>query len=282
MQLPDPDHAALNAALAPSAALCTLVAVEGGFSRAPGAQLVVRADGSTAGDMTGGCLEAALVAEVRAARAAGGSRLVRYGKGSGYIDIRLPCGGGVEIYIDIQPNQEAIAAAIAQLAMREPAVLDIAGGKSAALKRYYHPQLRLLLFGAGPEMNTLGTLAQAWGAEVHCVSSHMKAALPPTEMTADAWTAIVLLFHEHEWEDDVLSWALLTPAFYIGALGSQTAVSRRCTALQQRGFDAPAIARVRGPIGLIRMAKDAQMLAISILAEVAHDYGVLTKRLPGG
>ena len=28
----------------------------------------------------------------------------------------------------------------------------------------------------------------------------------------------MLLFHDHEWEQAILEWALATPAFYIGAI----------------------------------------------------------------
>ncbi|WP_298195899.1 XdhC family protein, partial [Novosphingobium sp.] len=54
------DHAVLAAALEPGAVLCTLVGIEGGFSRRLGAQLVVGADGTLTGSLSDGCLEAEL------------------------------------------------------------------------------------------------------------------------------------------------------------------------------------------------------------------------------
>ena len=33
----------------------------------------------------------------------------------------------------------------------------------------------------------------------------------PQGIAVDAWTAIVLLFHDHEWEQAILQWALSTP-----------------------------------------------------------------------
>src|SRR5690606_39506250 len=64
-----------------------------------------------------------------------------------------------------------------------------------------------------------------WSSDV-CSSdleAHDKDALSigrrPAGLSADPWTAIVLLFHDHEWEQAILEWALDTPAFFIGAQG---------------------------------------------------------------
>lgn len=110
-----PDVAPLVLAAGGDAALCTLVGIEGGFSRGLGAQFAVSRDGQRAGDMTGGCLDAALARECEAARSARARRLVRYGMGSPYIDIRLPCGGGLDILIDPFPDPTICAVALPQL-----------------------------------------------------------------------------------------------------------------------------------------------------------------------
>jgi xanthine dehydrogenase accessory factor len=274
----DPDHAALIAALDEGSTLCTLVAVDGAFSRAPGAQLTVRANGLVAGDMTGGCLETALVSEAALARQDGCSRIVRYGKGSRYIDIRLPCGGGVDVLVDPVPDRADVRSVLASLATRRAAQLSLALGAGSTFERRYFPSPRLLLFGNGPEVAALSALAGSWGAEVDCIDLTLAGAVPPGQ-TADPWTAVIVLFHEHEWEDAILGWALAGPAFYIGALGGVTAVARRQTALRARGFDDAALRRVQGPVGLIPAARDVQMLAISILADVALAYGRITRRL---
>ena len=275
----DPDHAALIAAQEAGCALCTLVQVDGAFSRAPGAQLAVRADGSVVGDMTGGCLEAALVSEVARARAEGRNRQVRYGRGSPYIDIRLPCGGGVEVLIDVAPDRTEIGDVVASLGARQEGTLTVTLGDGTPFIRRYYPTFRLLIFGNGPEVEALSALGGAWGVNIECVPLARHGALPPA-LVADAWSAVIALIHEHEWEDNILAWALASDAFYVGALGGITAVARRQSALRAQGFDGQAIARVRGPVGLLPFAKDAQMLAISILAEIAQGYGQMTGRLP--
>jgi xanthine dehydrogenase accessory factor len=89
------DHDALRYAAAQEAALCTIVTIEGSFSRRIGAQLAVGRDGTTAGDMADNCLDAELANQARIAFAEGTPRVLRYGEGSPFIDFRLPCGSGL-------------------------------------------------------------------------------------------------------------------------------------------------------------------------------------------
>jgi xanthine dehydrogenase accessory factor len=131
-------------------------------------------------------------------------------------------------------------------------------------------------------------LAREWGCVVETISpkgreipggTGLSLGRTPIDFEIDPWTAVILLFHEHEWEDAILKWALDSSAFYVGALGGRKAVERRLGGLSSAGVDEHALARLHGPIGLIPVAKDAPMLAISILAEVAERYGKLTGRL---
>lgn len=66
--------------------------------RGPGAHMAVCADGRFAGSLSGGCIENALIAEALGILAKGAPRVTRFGAGSPYIDIRLPCGGGLDIH----------------------------------------------------------------------------------------------------------------------------------------------------------------------------------------
>ena len=54
---PTGDHAALMRAAQGDAALCTIVGIDGSFSRRVGTQLAVAADGSRVGDMADKCLD---------------------------------------------------------------------------------------------------------------------------------------------------------------------------------------------------------------------------------
>ena len=81
-----------------TAVLVTVIAVEGSSMRGPGTHMGVAVDGSFVGSLSGGCIENAVVAEALEALQAGEARTVRFGSGSRYIDIKLPCGGGLDIH----------------------------------------------------------------------------------------------------------------------------------------------------------------------------------------
>lgn len=61
--------------------------------RNPGTIMGVAQDGSFAGSLSGGCIENAVVAEALEALKEDAPRMVRFGAGSPYLDIKLPCGG---------------------------------------------------------------------------------------------------------------------------------------------------------------------------------------------
>ena len=167
-------------------ALVTLVGVEGGAPRQAGAQMAVAEDGRYAGYLSGGCLEQAVALEAQAVIAAGQNRLVRYGKGSPYFDIKLPCGSGLDLYFDQRLSAATLDAMIALRAARRPFALrtSLPTGESAleeiapeapieqsrcdgdVLRRVYAPNLRLLLLGNGPTLAGMASLAAATGIEL--------------------------------------------------------------------------------------------------------------------
>lgn len=275
------DDRALHAAAQEDMALCTLIGIDGTFSRRRGAQLAVRADGKTFGSLSDGCLESQLAADCAKARLEGGARVMRYGKGSPLIDFRLPCGGGIDVLVDPAPDGRLLGRAVADLEARRPASLDLPvplGASGDLLRRRdYIPALRVLMFGEGPEFDAFERMAKAagFGVEGHGKGEGVSLSGGPEDLHADAWTAILLLFHDHEWEREILRWALRTPAFYIGAQGGREARANRMRALSEMGFDEGHCARVKSPIGLIPKARDPETLALSALSEIAARYGEL-------
>src|SRR5690606_286748 len=142
----------------------------------------------------------------------------RFGSGSELIDFRLPCGSGLDVLIDPSPDRMACRAATERLDAREAASLGLPAGDLQ--ERWYIPALRLQFFGAGPEPGALASLAAAAGVVCDIQSKDaLGRGRPPVDLSAGRWTAVVLLFHDHEWEQALLEWALATPAFYIGAQG---------------------------------------------------------------
>jgi xanthine dehydrogenase accessory factor len=268
------DHAALRFAANNEAALCTIVEIDGSFSRRVGAQLAVGRDGTLAGDMADNCLNAELAGQARIAAEEGTPRVLRYGKDSPFIDFRLPCGSGLDVLVDPAPDRAALQACVAELDARHEAGLALPTVPGQLRQRNYIPALRLLVLGAGAECEALETLAIAQGLAVERreAGHGLSLNLVPKDLVVDRWTAVLLLFHDHEWEHALLDWALHTPAFYIGAQGGAPAREERVERLVAAGHPSDDIGRIHSPIGLIPRARDSQVLALSALADVVGVY----------
>ena len=290
------------------AALVTLTDVTGSAARAPGEHMAVAESGRSLGSFSGGCVEAAVIAEAQEALAEGRARHVRYGDGSRYIDIRLPCGGGIDLLFTPAPDRRQIDRAIAVLEGREPVTLHlwldgtVVAARSRAGDRTlwrdtifsvrHDPVLRLVVMGHGAEPTALLDIARAYGADVMLLSPQdslvedarekgMSADLlrfvgRVDELVIDPWTAVVTLFHDHDWETPLLPQVLKHRPFFIGAMGSMTTHVERQRRLLEAGAERDDIARVVGPVGLIKATRDPQTLALSIMAQVVQAYEATT------
>jgi xanthine dehydrogenase accessory factor len=84
----------------------------GSAPRPEGATLVVTADGRLAGSVSGGCVEGAAYEEIQAARAAGVSRVIRYGISDEQAwDVGLACGGTIDVLVEPYLRPEVVEAA---------------------------------------------------------------------------------------------------------------------------------------------------------------------------
>ncbi|MBA4491791.1 XdhC family protein [Paracoccus sp. S1E-3] len=257
------------------AALALIIGVEGPSYRPLGAGMAIRATGESWGSLSSGCIERDVVIHARAALADGQVRALRYGAGSPFRDLVLPCGGGLDILILPAPDRRALAQAQASLQARRPAMLQL-----GPLVLNLQPQLRVLAFGKGPELRVFSALAAAAGYPVESFSPDPEtlAGLErarllsgkdwPAGLTADARTAVTLFFHDHDWEPGLLQAALDSPALYVGAQGSLRAHRARCADLLALGVPPEATARLAAPFGLIPSVRDPRMLAASVLAQV--------------
>lgn len=283
-------------------ALAMIVGVDGSFPRPVGALMAINDAGQTQGYLSNGCIDEDVVRQARECLADGRARRVRYGAGSPFVDIRLPCGGGVDILILPDPDPGAVAKAADGLDARAPMTLSVSGGDDPQLtalrgaadgapadfSAFYAPPLSIVIAGRGEEPLALARLARAAQYDVsvltpdretaeRCAGYGAQTALLRSTgdipaLAADPWTAIALLFHDHEWEIGVLAAALNSQAYYIGAMGSRRAHADRLNELRNRGFDQTALDRITAPAGLVPSARDASTLAVSILAQIVGLY----------
>lgn len=282
------DHAAMRAAHAAGGGLCTVVGIDGSFSRRVGAQMTLAGE-DIAGSLADVCLERQLANDLTGLVPGGDVLLQRYGRGSPIIDFRLPCGGGLDILLDPAPDRAALARTVAALDARQPASLPLAlpeGAPAHLLReRPYIPPLSLILFGEGAELDATAALARTMGIATTVFSKDQAAyegpgtlrlgGVPPETVRPDPWTAILLLFHDHEWERALLGWALDTPAFYIGAQGGLRARQARLEDLARDGLGPDRLARITSPVGLIPRTREPGVLALSALAEIMGAYEAL-------
>lgn len=284
--------------------LVTLTAIEGSSPRAIGAQMAVAGDGRYVGSFSGGCIEAAVVAEAVGTLEHGRPKLVRFGVGSPYLDIRLPCGGGIDLLFHPRPDPQALAEALGQHDRRRMAVLRLgddgvhsdpidgefamAGWGERGFRLGYAPKLRIVAMGQGEELTALARLAAAFGAEVGVLSPDERAladldaeGFETIRLTArtnlpsfvsDPWTAIISVFHDRDWEEELLPLALRLPSFYIGAIGSKRTQDVRLDTLRAAGVPEDLRRRLRTSVGLIPATRDPATLALSALSQIVQEY----------
>jgi xanthine dehydrogenase accessory factor len=280
------------------AVLAVITGVEGPSYRPVGATMAVFPDRHRVGTLSSGCIENDIALHALDALEKGRPAAVRYGLGSPFMDIRLPCGGGLDILLLPRPDRRTLGQLAERRGQRIPCTLRIARGDGAlslkdegetgwqgtVFQLRFVPEIRFLVFGKGPEAGTFAALVQSagypnvllspdeetldHGRAMGCATRHLAAHLFPEDLAVDPQTAIVLFFHDHDWEPPILATALATPAFYIGAQGSRMARDSRNLDLEALGIHPEALFRLRGPIGLLPSARDARTLAISVLAEV--------------
>ena len=289
-------------------ALVSISAIDGGAPKPLGAHMAVLEDGRFIGHVSGGCVEAAIAAEVAPVIARQADEIIRFGKGSCFIDIRFPCGGGVDLLIHTRPDEALLDDALARFARREAfgVVFDPAtsssrivdavpetGWTGGVFLRRYLPRTRLLAIGRGPDLEVIARVAQAAELDLAFATPDeetaaalaalgapialLKTPRQGIELPIDRWTATVLLFHEHEWENAILARAAAMGGFYLGALGSVRTHRERCARLRAMGVPEAQIARIKGPIGLIDRAREPGMLALSVLAEIGAARAALDR-----
>lgn len=279
-------------------ALAIVVGIEGPSYRPLGAMMAIFQNGERVGSLSSGCVEADITLHAQQALETQTFRTVKYGKGSPYRDIQLPCGGGLEILIIPQPDVTVLSNIVDAHGQRKTCALVVDSSTQEIFcdskgQTGFHgdqfvvelvPEFRFVVFGKGPEAIAFSSLVQSVGysnlvlspdeetlaraAVTGCPTHHLKIPTIPDHVYIDERTAIVLFFHDHEWEPPIIKAAVTSKAFYIGAQGSRRTSDTRRASLSAMGLNAEDLDRVKGPIGLIPSVRDARTLAVSVLAEV--------------
>jgi xanthine dehydrogenase accessory factor len=149
----------------------------------------------------------------------------------------------------------------------------------------FGPRPRLFVYGAVDTADALCAAAKAIGWRTIVADARARFAtkerLPNADEIIVAWpdealaqvapdhtTAIVVLTHDDKFDLPLLTGALATEAYYIGALGSRRNQERRRERLLEAGVDESELERISGPAGLDIGAHTPAETAVSMLAEI--------------
>jgi xanthine dehydrogenase accessory factor len=281
--------------------LVTVAGTWGSAPRRPGALMAIHADGRFVGSVSGGCVEDDLVQRtLRGEFEQQPPRLVKYGVNTATAGrIGLPCGGRLQLvveYLDAAPPLRRVLDSVearqrisrrvclntGESSLHAAAASDVFEFDDNNLVKVFGPGWRLLIIGAGELARRVAQLALTLDYAVTICDSRPEYAsgwevegtefttLPPSDFIAgfapDPHSAVLALAHAPVLEDKALAAALMTDAFYIGALGSRKNQRARIGRLQRLGLNDSQLAQLHGPVGLDIGSHTPAEIAIAITA----------------
>jgi xanthine dehydrogenase accessory factor len=231
-------------------ALATIVHTNGSIPSYESSRMLVREDGSSAGTIGGGCVEADVWAAAREVMHKEAPRkLVFHLNNEATYENGLICGGTVEIFI-------------------EPIL----------------PQPMLYLFGAGHVSTAVAKAAQAVGFGIGVIDDREAFAnaqrFPMAQEIISSYddafaklqpnpsSYLVIVTRGHKEDMRVLAWAVRTSARYVGMIGSRRKVLSVYKALEKEGYSMEEFERVYAPMGIDIGALSPEEIAVSIVAEL--------------
>ena len=232
------------------AALATIVHTNGSIPSYESSRMLVREDGSIAGTIGGGCVEAEVWAAAKEVMQKESPRKMVFNlNNEASYDNGLICGGTLEVFV-------------------EPIL----------------PQPMLYLFGGGHVSMAVAKAASAAGFGVGVVDDReafanaerfpMSLEIHATYEDAfekihpNAGSYLLIVTRGHKEDMRVLAWAVRTEARYIGMIGSKRKVLSVYKALENDGYKPEEFERVFAPMGLEIGALSPEEIAVSIVAEL--------------
>jgi xanthine dehydrogenase accessory factor len=232
------------------AALATIVHTNGSIPSYESSRMLVREDGSIAGTIGGGCVEADVWAAAKEVIAKESPRkMVFQLNNEASYDNGLICGGTLEVFVEpILPHPVAYIFGGGHISMALAKSANAAGFGIVVIddREQFANKER---FPMAQEIFT--SYDEAYAGVKPNPSSYL-----------------VIVTRGHRDDMRVLAWAVRTEARYIGMIGSKRKVLSVYQALEKEGFRPEEFKRVYAPMGLEIGALSPEEIAISIAAEL--------------
>jgi xanthine dehydrogenase accessory factor len=232
-------------------AVATIIGTKGSTPREMGAKLLIREDGTILGSVGGGCMEAEVWQEAMKAIEEEKPRTVHFDlTGKEAEESGMICGGVMDIYIEpVIPT---------------PKVFIFGGG---------HISLYVARMSAmgGFQVGVVDDRPQFANKErfpeaEEVIAEEFPLALPKLKVNLASY--LVIVTRGHAYDQEVLEWAIDTPARYIGMIGSRKKIQTVYTNLAAKGIAREKFQRVHAPIGLDIGAVTPEEIAVAIVAEM--------------
>ncbi|MGD1210901.1 MAG: XdhC/CoxI family protein [Candidatus Acidiferrales bacterium] len=231
-------------------ALATIVHTNGSIPSYESSRMLVREDGSIAGTIGGGCVEAEVWAAAKEVIQAEQPRKMTFNlnQDAAY-DAGLICGGTLEIFVEPilpQPNLYVfggghISSGVARAASAAGFTVTVADDREAFANTERFPMAEKLY------------------------TSYEEAF---AKILPNASSYLLIVTRGHKDDMRVLAWAVRTAARYIGMIGSKRKVLSVYKALEKEGYSPEEFERVHAPVGLDIGALTPEEIAVSITAEL--------------
>ncbi len=283
--------------------LVTVVETFGSSPRPQGSMLVLRGDGLAVGSVSGGCIEDDLIRRAQQGQLSlEHCEVVAYGVTADEArHFGLPCGGAMRLVIEPLPSMRWVDQILQRIQAHQlvrrtlhlntlKVTLDDAlrtdcfSFDGETLTTVHGPLWRLLIIGAGQTSDYLARMAQTLDYQIivcdpreemrqtwDVADTTLTGEMPDDAVLAlevDSCTAIIALSHDPKLDDLALLEALKSPAFYVGALGSEASNAKRRERLALFDLSHQEIARLHGPVGLNIGSRTPPEIAVSILAHL--------------
>jgi len=244
-------------------AVATIVNVRGSIPSFKTDKMLVRDDGSIAGTIGGGCVEAEVWQAAREVMESEKPRTLTFDLNQDpKYDTGLVCGGTLDIFIEpVLPPAELYVFGAGHVAASLYKVARIAGFDITVIddREVYASRERF------PEAQ------EVIAEDFDKVTSRLQ----PSESSY-----IVIVTRGHRDDMRVLRWAVQTPARYIGMIGSKRKTITIFKELQKEGLAPELFDRVHAPVGLDIGAITPEEIAVAITAELIAKRRNVERELP--